>query len=85
MARNETPDAIARTRTVNAESVLAGQIDLRAYPYRNLAISCQTGIGPERISYAIAAAESLDRYGWELVSLSEFGSGRLVYALMRRR
>lgn len=75
---------IARTRTVTADAVLANRIDLRSYPYRLLAIHCQSGMGPERITIAIAAAEVLTGYGWSLVSVSEFGTGRIVYAIMRR-
>jgi len=85
MAPQETPDSVARSRTVTADALLAGRVDLRAYPHRYLAVACQTNLGPDRVSYAIAAAETLDRFGWDLVSLSEFTSGRVVYALMRRR
>jgi hypothetical protein len=35
--------------------------------------------------YAVAAAETLDRLGWDLVNVAEFTSSHFVYAFMRRR
>lgn len=89
MAPREIFDSTVHSRTITAEILLSGRLDLasffNAYPHRYLAVSCQTNLGPDRVSYAITAAEILDRYGWDLVSLSEFTAGRVVYALLRRR
>lgn len=85
MSRTESPEMIARMRTVSAEALLGNRVNLREYPFRHLAVSCQTGIGPDRMAHAMAAVELLDRYGWELVNLSEFGTSRVLYAIMRRR
>ncbi|MEV4196891.1 transcriptional regulator [Micromonospora globbae] len=84
MAAPETPEQIARTRTVTAATVLANGADLRAYPYRLLSVLAH-GVGADRVTQAVAAAEVLERSGWELVTVSEFASSRLVYAIMRRR
>ena len=85
MSNLDTPEAIARLRMVNAEAVLENRVDLRGYPYRNLAIRAQRGFSPERVTTAVAAAEVLDRFGWELLNVAEFGTTRLVYAFLRRR
>jgi hypothetical protein len=84
MTSHDTPDTITRTRTVKAETILNNRIDLRSYPHRILAIHSQNGIGPERMTYTIAAAEILTSYGWHLINISEFGQGRVVYAVMHR-
>jgi Tfp pilus assembly ATPase PilU len=76
---------ITRTRTVSAQAVFEGRADLRAYPYRHRAIITQRGVGAERVSYALAAAEVLAQFGWDLVTISEFAASNLVYAFMRRR
>ncbi|HEX5542970.1 MAG TPA: transcriptional regulator [Micromonospora sp.] len=79
-----TPDAIARYRTVTAAAVLEGRVDLRSYPYRHLAVLCQ-GVGGDRIAQAMAAADLLDRFGWDLVTISELTTSNSVYAFLRRR
>jgi hypothetical protein len=85
MANRETPETIARTRMVSAEAVLNNTADLRGYPYRYLAVGAFYGIGPERVTNALAAAEALDRWGWDLVHVAELTSSNLVYAFLRRR
>jgi hypothetical protein len=85
MASSEPPAAMAHMRMIPAEVILGGQVDLRGYPYRHLVIVSQRGVGPERIMYAVAAAETLDRLGWDLVNVAEFTSSHFVYAFMRRR
>ncbi|WBB69353.1 transcriptional regulator [Micromonospora sp. WMMD812] len=85
MAAAETPEQIARTRTVSAEAVLGNRADLRGYPYRLLSVVSQRGMGGDQVTTAVAAAEVLEAYGWELVTVSEFASSRMVYAILRRR
>jgi hypothetical protein len=85
MPTSETPEVIARTRTVTAQAVLENRADLRAYPYRHLAILAHRGVGAERVTYAVAAAEVLSQFGWDLVNVSEFAASDLVYAFLRRR
>ncbi|SBT40720.1 transcriptional regulator [Micromonospora auratinigra] len=80
----ENPDQVIRTRTITAQTVLAGRADLRVYPYRLLSILVQ-GAGADRVSQAVAAAEMLEAVGWELITVSEFTSSHLTYAFMRRR
>lgn len=84
MASRETPEQIARTRTVTADAVLGG-VDLRVYPYRLLTVLSHRGVGGDQVTQAVAAAEVLERLGWELITVSEFASSRMVYAIMRRR
>lgn len=81
----ESPELIAQRRLVDAMAILNNQVDLRGYPYRHLGLVSERGRGPERVMYAIAAAEVLDRFGWELVNIAEFFNGSAVYAFMRRR
>ncbi|MFD6262688.1 transcriptional regulator [Micromonospora chalcea] len=85
MAARETPEHIARTRTVTADAVLGGNVDLRVYPYRLLTVLSHRGVGGDQVTQAVAAAEMLERFGWELITISEFASSRMVYAIMRRR
>ncbi|MEU8298905.1 transcriptional regulator [Micromonospora sp. NPDC048909] len=83
MPAREAPEQIARTRTVTADAVLGNRVDLRGYPYRLLSVVSH-GVGGDRVTQAIAAAEVLETFGWELVTVSEFGSSRMVYAVLRR-
>ncbi|WP_262013702.1 transcriptional regulator [Micromonospora sp. Mcm103] len=85
MASRETPEQIARTRTVTTDAVLGGSVDLRVYPYRLLTVLSHRGVGGDQVTQAVAAAEVLERFGWELITISEFASSRMVYAIMRRR
>ncbi|MFJ8581140.1 transcriptional regulator [Micromonospora sp. NPDC093277] len=84
MAGRESLEQIIRTRTVTANAILANHVDLRAYPYRLLSVLAH-GIGADRVTQAVAAAETLEAFGWELVTISEFTSSHLTYAIMRRR
>ena len=84
MASYESPEVIAQRRLVDAMAVLENRIDLRAYPHRYLGVVCERGRGPERVTYAIAAAEVLHPLGWDLVNVTEFFD-RNAYAFMRRR
>ncbi|MGC4897442.1 transcriptional regulator [Micromonospora sp. DT31] len=84
MTRHEDPERIARTRTVTADALFTNRADLRAYPHRLLTVVAN-GVGLDAVSQAVAAAEFLEAYGWELVTMSEFTSIRLVCAVMRRR
>ncbi|WP_433393143.1 transcriptional regulator [Micromonospora sp. KLBMP9576] len=85
MATRETLEHVVRTRTLTADAVFGNHVDLRAYPYRLLSILSHRGIGAEQVTRAVAAAEALESLGWELVTVSEFASSRMVYAIMRRR
>ncbi|MGW3855816.1 transcriptional regulator [Micromonospora zamorensis] len=85
MAAAETPEQITRTRTVTARAVLQGQADLRTYPYRLLAVVSHHGLGGGQVTEAVAAAEFLGQFGWDLVNISEFASNRIVYAFLRKR
>ncbi len=85
MPAAETPDQIARTRMVTARAVLQGQADLRTYPYRLLAVVSHHGVSGDKVSEAVAAAEFLGQFGWDLVNISEFASNKVVYAFLRRR
>ena len=76
----ETADHIMRTRTVKATTVLAGQADLRNYPFRLLAVE---SISETPTLYA--AAEHLSNYGWDLVNVYCYGTNvNIVHAVMRR-
>lgn len=85
MVSRETSDQIARTRTVTAAAVLENRADLRAYPYRHLAVVARHGVGGNAVTEVVAAVEVLTRFGWELVNVAEFGASRMVYAFLRRR
>lgn len=85
VTRQETPEQIVRTRTVTAEAVLGNRIDLRGYPYRLLSVVVNRGIGGDQMTQALAAAEVLETVGWELVTISEIGSNRMLYVVLRRR
>ncbi|WP_433357954.1 transcriptional regulator [Micromonospora saelicesensis] len=85
MTAAETPEHITRTRMVTARAVLRGQADLRTYPYRLLAVVSHHGLGGDKVSEAVAAAEALGQFGWDLVNVSEFASNKIVYAFMRKR
>ncbi|NYF57944.1 transcriptional regulator [Micromonospora purpureochromogenes] len=85
MSARDALEQITRTRTVTASAILGNQVDMRAYPYRLLSIVSHHGIGGDQVTQAVAAAEVLEQFGWELVTVSEFASSRMVYAIMRRR
>ncbi|GAB3143640.1 hypothetical protein GCM10027290_20300 [Micromonospora sonneratiae] len=85
MLPHEAPELVARNRVVTVEALLTNQVDLRAYPHRHIAVVSRLGIGVERVTPAIAAADLLDRHGWELVTVSELHNSRFVYAFFRRR
>lgn len=85
MAVAESPEQIARTRTITAAAILENRADLRTYPHRLLTILSHHGVGADKVTQAVAAAEVLEQFGWELVTIAEFASSRLVYAVLRRR
>ncbi|MDG4838268.1 hypothetical protein O7631_17255 [Micromonospora sp. WMMD967] len=43
------------------------------------------GVSGDKVSEAVAAAEVLGQFGWDLVNISEFASNKIVYAFLRRR
>jgi hypothetical protein len=85
MAGVETAEMIARSRTVSAAALFEGRADLSAYPHQLLAVSSLRGNSPEQVTIAVAAAEYMRQYGWELVNVAEFGNTGMVYAFLRRR
>jgi hypothetical protein len=84
MQSNDAPESIAQRRLVDAMAVLENRVDLRGYPHRYLGVASERGRGAQRLSYAIAAAEVLSRYGWDLVNITEIYD-RNIYALLQRR
>jgi hypothetical protein len=85
MVNSDIPEVIAQTRMVNAAAVLENRVDLRGYPYRYLTVTAG-GVGPaNKITSAVAAAEILDRFGWDLVTISESDRGNTIFAIVRRR
>ncbi|GAA2357411.1 hypothetical protein Cme02nite_51040 [Catellatospora methionotrophica] len=81
---NETPELIAHRRMISARTILENKADLRPYPHRHLAIVSQLMAAGEGITQLLAAVEILDRFGWDLINVSEM-TGRQVYAFMRQR
>jgi hypothetical protein len=79
------PGQLAGLGPVPAEAILGNSVDLRGYPYKHLVVASHRGNTQAQIMTAVAAAEVLDRYGWELVNVGEFAPSRLVYAILRRR
>ncbi|BFU42337.1 hypothetical protein KRMM14A1004_05740 [Krasilnikovia sp. MM14-A1004] len=75
-------------RRILAEDVLAGRVNIDAYPFRYMYLSVPTPIRPgsgrtefdARVDVVLAAVEMLETRGWELVNLEELGQ----IAFMRR-
>jgi hypothetical protein len=84
MSQHDSPEWIAQHRLVSAMAVLENRVDLRSYPHRLLGVSSERGVGGDRVMYAIAAAEVLERFGWELVTMTTVSDNN-VYAVLRRR
>jgi len=84
MPSNEFVDPVAQRRLVDAMAVLENKVDLRGYPHRYLGVVCDRGRSTERVTYVIAAVEILDRFGWDLVNVTEFFD-HSAYAFLRRR
>jgi hypothetical protein len=80
----DNPAVIAQRRLVDATAVLENRVDLRGYPHRYLGVVAERGVGAERVSYAIAAAEYLSHWGWDLINITEFFEHN-AYAFLRRR
>ncbi|MEU8070933.1 hypothetical protein [Micromonospora sp. NPDC048169] len=78
------PHQIAQERTVDADAVLGGQVDLRAYPHRHLMIVTRHRWGRSGLPLLLAAVEHLSNYGWDLVNVLALSEGPAVYAVMRR-
>jgi len=68
---------------LTTENVLGGKVDLRAYPYRHLAVYCYNKFRGDGVRQVLAAADLLSNYGWELINISEF-TGNQLYGFMRR-
>jgi hypothetical protein len=84
MAKPETAEMIARSRIVTAHALFEGRADLNGYPFQLLGVVSQRGTGIDDLSAALAAAEMLMPYGWELVNVSEITASRHTCAVMRR-
>ncbi|MFR9775644.1 transcriptional regulator [Micromonospora sp. MS34] len=83
MAARASLDRIVRSRTVPAHAILGNEVDLRAYPYRLLLVVAHAA-SADAVTQTVAAAEVLEAYGRKLVTVSEFGASRVVYAILRR-
>ncbi|MFC4149341.1 hypothetical protein ACFO0M_24090 [Micromonospora mangrovi] len=79
-----SPQQLAQDRVVGVEAVLAGQVDLRAYPYRHLMLKARHTFSRNAFPPLMEAVEHLSNYGWELVNIMSVGEGHHVYAAMRR-
>ncbi|WP_222720850.1 hypothetical protein [Actinomadura sp. HBU206391] len=84
MRRAETPQEIAHTRTVRAETVLTGRVDLRGYPHRHLAVVSHN-THAAALMEAMASAEHLSQWGWELVNMSNVGGTTTIMCAVMRR
>ncbi|MEV4758889.1 hypothetical protein AB0J86_27855 [Micromonospora sp. NPDC049559] len=80
---HNSPQEIARRRTVAADVVLDG-VDLDGYPHRHLGVFSKQRFAHAGITEILAAADVLARSGWELVQVGEFGKGTLLCAVLRR-
>lgn len=85
MGNIETVEMITGVRTVTAAAILENRADLRGYPYQYLAVGSQGWNGVRRMADALAAAEVLSRFGWDLVNMAEFSESKTVFAFLRRR
>jgi hypothetical protein len=85
MGKPETAEMIARSRFVTAHALFEGRADLNGYPFQILGVVALRGTGIENLSAALAGAEMLLPYGWELVNVSEFTNSHYACAVMRRR
>ncbi|GLZ09183.1 hypothetical protein Acsp03_66490 [Actinomadura sp. NBRC 104412] len=84
MRKIETPQEIAQKRTVTADALLSGSVDLRMYPHRHVAVVSH-GNAAMSLTGVIAAVEYLCQWGWELVSLTNVGNNiTMMCAVMRR-
>ncbi|WP_433131309.1 transcriptional regulator [Micromonospora sp. CA-240977] len=80
----ETIETVTRSRAITATAVLQQLVDLRAYPYRHLAVVVYA-TGGDSISQALAAVEHLSHIGWELINVTPVGSSSKLHAFLRRR
>jgi hypothetical protein len=84
MSSYDAPQVIAQRRLVDATAVLENRVDLRGYPHRYLAVVSERGVGADRVTNVVAAAEILGHYGWDLLNVSQFHD-RSAYAFLQRR
>ncbi|MFC3385397.1 transcriptional regulator [Couchioplanes azureus] len=70
---------------MTAQALFEGRADLNGYPFHLLGVVSQRGTGMENLSAALAGAEMLLPYGWELVNVAEFTNSNHACAVMRRR
>ncbi|SCE76397.1 hypothetical protein GA0074696_0698 [Micromonospora purpureochromogenes] len=79
-----TPPQLAQSRSVGADSILRGEVDLRAYPFRHLAVSARPGFMGNSVTQLMEAVEHLSNYGWELVNVASVTGSHFLYAFLRR-
>ena len=84
MSNKDTLEWIVRRRIVDALAIVENRVDLRPYPYRYLTVVAERGMGSERVTLAVAAAEMLVPWGWDLLNVTEFFD-RSAYAFLTRR
>jgi hypothetical protein len=70
MAEFETAEMIARSRRVSAQAIFERRADLSGYPYRLLSVVSHTNWAEDDTAMAMAAAEYLMQFGWELVNIA---------------
>ncbi|MBF9133513.1 transcriptional regulator [Plantactinospora sp. S1510] len=79
------PQQIVQTREVDALALINGQCDLRAYPFRHLAVVAGSNLSMPRTTGILIAVEILSQWGWELVSVTKpFESVDKLVAFLRR-
>jgi hypothetical protein len=79
-----SPQQLTQSRTVSADVVLRGELDLRVYPYRHLAVVARPAFLASGITQLVEAIEHLSSYGWELVSVVPVSSSFTPCAFLRR-
>ncbi|SCL15561.1 hypothetical protein GA0074694_1269 [Micromonospora inyonensis] len=80
-----TPQQLASSRLVIAESVLRNEVDFRGYPHRHLAVVTRPRMASSSITQLLEAVEYLSHFGWELVSVTSATDSRMLYAFLRLR
>ncbi|NES16351.1 MULTISPECIES: hypothetical protein [Micromonospora] len=78
------PQQLAQSRTLGADVILRGEVDLRSYPYRHLALVARPAFLASGVTQLLEAVEHLSNYGWELVSVVPVTGSFTPCAFMRR-
>jgi hypothetical protein len=80
-----TPQKLAQTRVLDVDALARNEVDLRAYPHRNLALMVQPGLTGSGVTRLLEGVEYLTQYGWELVNVTGVSRNQFLYAFLRRR